>query len=71
MYNKRGDIMKKIIICPNDEKINLLNNLGNSNELHSNKFMTINEFINNFYFSYTKKTLYFLMNKYHYNIDIL
>ena len=62
--------MKKIIICPNEEKLNILNNLSNNKELHSIKFMTINEFINNYFFSYKKETLYFLMKKYNLNIDV-
>jgi len=63
--------MKKIIICPNEEKLNILNRLNNINELHTIKFMTINEFINNYYFSYDSKTIYYLMNKYKLNIDVV
>lgn len=62
--------MKKIIICPNEEKLNILNDLSNSNNLHTIKFMTINEFINNYFFSYKKDALYYLMKKYNLNIDV-
>ena len=63
--------MKKIIICPNDEKLNILEKINNNNELHSIKFMTINEFINNYYFSYDTKAIYYLMKKYGFNIDVV
>ena len=68
---KKGGNMKKIIICPNEEKLNILNRLNNINELHTIKFMTKNEFINNYYFSYDSKTIYYLMNKYKLNIDVV
>ena len=44
--------MEKIIICPNIYKLKLLEKLNNNKELHSIKFMTKKEFINNYYFSY-------------------
>ena len=62
--------MNKIIICPNEEKLNILNNLSTTNTLHNYKFMTINEFIDNYYFTYNNDTLYYLMNKYNYDIDV-
>ena len=71
LYNKRGDAMKKIIICPNEEKLNILEKIEDNNKLHSIKFMTINEYINNYYFSYDTKTIYYLMKKYNFNIDVV
>lgn len=62
--------MNKIIICPNEEKLNILDKLNNSNELHNIKFMTIKEFIDNYYFSYTEEALFYLIKKYKYNIDV-
>ena len=62
--------MNKIIICPNEEKLNILNKLSINNTLHNYKFMTINEFIDNYYFTYNNDALYYLMNKYNYDIDV-
>ena len=60
---------KKIIICPNEEKIKILNNLNNNN-LHSYKFLTKEEYLNNYYFSYNEDTIYYLIKTYNYNIDV-
>ena len=62
--------MKKLIICPNDTKLQLLNSINSSNQLHNMKFMTKNEYLNKYYFSYDEKTLYYLMDKYQLNIDV-
>jgi len=60
----------KLIICPNEEKLKILLELNNSKELNPIKFMTKNEFFNNYYFSYNDETIYYLMKKYHFNIDV-
>ena len=60
----------KLIVCPNEEKIKLLLNLSKDKELHSIKFMTKNEYLNNYYFTYNDDAIYYLMNKYNYNIDV-
>lgn len=60
----------KLIICPNEEKIKILLSLNNSKELNPIKFMTKNEFFSNYYFSYTDDTIYYLMKKYQFNIDV-
>ena len=62
--------MEKIIICPNEEKINILEKINNSNKLHQIKFMTLKEYRDNYYFSYGNEALYYLMNKYKYKIDV-
>ena len=62
--------MNKIVICPNEEKLNILDKLNNSNELHNIKFMTIKEFIDNYYFSYIEEALFYLIKKYKFNIDV-
>ncbi len=59
--------MQKLIICPNDIKMQLLNN--NSN-LSNMKFMTKNEYLNKYFFSYDEQAIYYLINKYNYNIDV-
>ena len=60
----------KIIICPNEEKLKILLSFHNDKNLHNIKFMTKKEFINNYYFSYDEETIYYLMNKYNFNIDV-
>ena len=62
--------MNKIVICPNEEKLNKLEKLEKNRNLHNIKFMTIKEFIDNYYFSYTEEALFYLMKKYNYNIDV-
>ena len=62
--------MNKIVICPNEEKLNILEKLEKNRNLHNIKFMTIKEFIDNYYFSYTEEALFYLMKKYNYNIDV-
>ena len=57
----------KIIICPNETKIDILENNNDLNEL---KFMTKQEFINNYYYEYDDKAIYYLMKKYNLNIDV-
>ena len=62
---KEGDIMNEyikdnlLIICPNEEKIKILDNLNKEDKLYDIKFMTKEEFKNNYYFSYNEKTLYY------------
>ena len=60
----------KIIICPNEYKLRLLEDLNRDNILHNYKFMTKEEFLKNYYFDYDENTLYYLMNKYNYNLDV-
>lgn len=60
----------KIIICPNEEKMKILLSVSKDNKLYSIKFMTKDEYINNYYFSYNDDTIYYLMKKYNLNIDV-
>ena len=62
--------MKKLIICPNDIKMKLLSNYSSDQELLNIKFMTKNEYLTKYYFSYDEKAIYFLMDKYNLNIDV-
>ncbi len=62
--------MTKLIICPNDIKIKILEDNSKKNELENIKFMTKKEYIDNYYFSYDDKTLFYLIDKYHYNLDV-
>lgn len=60
----------KLIICSNDEKIKLLKELNKNKEIKDIKFMTKEEYIKNYFFDYDNDTLYYLMNKYNYNLDV-
>ena len=59
--------MQKLIVCPNDIKMQLL---GNNQEISNIKYMTKNEYLNKYYFSYDDKALYYLIDKYQLNIDV-
>ncbi len=61
---------KKLIICPNEEKLRILKSLQSQNTLFNQKYMTIEEFQNNYFFSYDEKALYYLMDHYHLHIDV-
>ena len=66
-----GDIMnKKIIVCPNEEKLKLLESFSNESSLSNIKFMNKNEFFNYYFYSYDEAALYYLMNKYNFHIDV-
>ncbi len=56
-----------IIVTEYAYKTKFLKELNNSSDFISLKFMTKKEFLNNYYFSYDEKTIYYLMNKY--NLD--
>ena len=60
-----------IVICPTSTKNKLLKEYSISNNLVKTKFMTKQEYISNYYFSYDYKTIYYLMNKYKYNLDVV
>ena len=60
-----------IVVTPNSNKLKLLDSFNNEKDLHNIKFMTKNEFINNYYYSYDDKTILYLLKKYHLNIDIV
>ena len=59
-----------LIICPNATKLKILNELLEENTLYNIKFMTKEEFKNNYYFSYDDSALFYLMKKYNYNLDV-
>ena len=59
-----------LIICPNEEKIKILDYLSKENKLYDIKFMTKEEYKKNYYFDYTEKTLYYLLKKYNFNLDV-
>lgn len=57
---KNGDL----IICPSDIKLRILKEFNVSKKILNVKFMTIDEFKNNYFCTYDEKSLYYLMNKY-------
>ena len=59
-----------LIICPNEEKLKLLDELSKMDNLYDIKFMTKEEYKKNYFFDYNEKTLYYLLNKYKYNLDV-
>lgn len=59
-----------LIICPNATKLKILNEQIEENTLYNIKFMTKEEFKNNYYFSYDDSALFYLMKKYNYNLDV-
>ena len=59
-----------LIICPNEEKIKILDTLSKENKLYDIKFMTKEEYKKNYYFNYNEKTLYYLLKKYNYNLEV-
>ena len=59
-----------LVITNNSNKEQLLLKLSKDNNLHPISFMTLKEFINNYFFSYDEKTIYYLMKKYNYKYDV-
>ena len=57
----------QLIICNNSIKKKLLNE---TNSLINRKFMTMNELINSYYFSYDNETIYYLIDKYNYKYNV-
>lgn len=57
---KNGDL----VICPSNIKLKILKELNENKKILNIKFMTINEFKNNYFGTYDEKALYYLMNKY-------
>lgn len=59
-----------LIVCPTAVKMRILNSLSEKKDLYNLKFMTKEEFKNNYYFSYDEKALFYLMHKYNLNLDV-
>ena len=59
-----------LIICPNEEKMKLLDSFSSEDKLYNIKFMTKKEFVDNYYYKYNDDAIFYLMNKYNYNIDV-
>ena len=59
-----------LVICPNEEKLKILQQISKEEKLYDIKFMTKEEYKNNYYYSYDEKALFYLLNKYKYNLDV-
>lgn len=59
-----------LIICPNEEKLRILATLEPDQKLLNLKFMTKEEYLKNYFFTYTDEAILYLMKKYHYNVDV-
>ena len=67
MVNMKDNLL---IVCPNDEKYKILDSI-NKDKLYNIKFMTKKEFFDSYFFKYDLKTIYYLINKYNYDIDVV
>lgn len=59
--------LDSIVVCPNKIKMKLLKE---AKKLQNMKYMTKEEYRDHYFFSYTKKTLDYLMNKYSYCLEV-
>ena len=59
-----------LIICPNEEKLKILNSLEQEDKLYNLKFMTKEEYLGNYFFTYQDSAILYLMKKYHYKVDV-
>lgn len=59
-----------LIICPNEEKIKILDTISKEEKLYDIKFMTKEEYKKNYYYNYNEKALYYLLSKYKFNLDV-
>ena len=59
-----------LIICPNEEKLKILEKLEKEDKLYNLKFMTKKEYFDNYFFAYKDNALLYLMKKYHYKVDV-
>jgi len=60
-----------LIICSNLYKEDILLEINKLDKLLDIKIMSLNEFLNSFFFTYNEETIYYLKNKYNLNIDII
>ena len=60
-----------ILICPSNQKKKILNELSNIDKLYNIKIYNKKEFIDNYYYSYNDKAIYYIINKYNLDIDVV
>ena len=59
-----------LIICPNEEKMRILDLISQNKKLYDIKFMTKEEYKKNYHFDYDDRALYYLMKNYKINLDV-
>lgn len=59
-----------LIICPNEEKMKILDKLSKEEKIYDIKFMTKEEYKKNYFYNYNESTLYYLLSKYKFNLDV-
>ncbi len=59
-----------LIVCPNEEKLKILKSIQQEQKLYNIKFMTKEEYKQNYYFSYDEETISYLLETYHYHLDV-
>ena len=59
-----------LIVCPNEEKIKILDKISTDEKLYDIKFMTKEEYKKNYYYNYDDKALHYLLTKYKYNLNV-
>lgn len=60
----------KIIICPNEQKLRILKEQSKSSSFSAVTFFTKEEFFKKYYFDYDERLYFYLMKKYHWDIDV-
>lgn len=63
-------IDNNLIIVPSSLKKKIISEINSLDKLVSYKIMSLEEFLNNYFFSYDKKSIIYTMNKYNVNTDI-
>ena len=61
----------KIMICPNSEKIRILEEKNQDSSFHSIHFYTKNSFLKEYFFDYDEKVLFYLRKKYGWDLDVV
>ena len=59
-----------ILVVPSSIKNRIIKDIRSHNDLLDIKFMTIKEFMKNYYFDYDNRAIDYLMKKYHYKYDV-
>lgn len=59
-----------LVICPDDEKEYILEEINKKRKLTDIKFMNINTFKNNYFYEYDNLAISYIMQKYQINLDI-
>ena len=59
-----------LIVCPQEQKLKILTSLQTESSLHNIKFMTKEDYMKNFFFTYTEEAAFYLMKKYHWKYDV-